>query len=64
MYEMRSAWHTAVIMKCQVCLWCQIVIIITVNTILFGVLLDEVAAATHKFKKQVCPNGLTANSFP
>ena len=27
------AWHNAVIKKCQGCLWCHIVIIITVNTI-------------------------------
>ena len=33
-YSMHSAWHTAVIKKWQVCLWCQIVIIITVKYIL------------------------------
>ena len=36
-YSMHSEWHTAVIKYFQVCLWCQIVIIITVNTILTGV---------------------------
>ena len=33
LYGMHFAWHNAVIKKCQVCLWCHIVIIITVNTI-------------------------------
>ena len=33
LYGMHFAWHNAVIKKCQVCLWCHVVIIITVNTI-------------------------------
>ena len=32
MYSIHSAWHTAVIKKCKVCQWCQILSIIFVNT--------------------------------
>ena len=37
MYDMHSEWHTAVIKKCQVCLWCQIAIIIHGNTVFVSV---------------------------
>ena len=30
--NIERVWHTAVIKRCKVCLWCQIVMIITVNT--------------------------------
>ena len=40
-YDMHSEWHTAVIKKCQVCLWCQSAIIIHVNTICIGALVTN-----------------------
>ena len=45
------AWHTAVIKKCQVYLWSQIVIVVILNTVWTDVLLSRVAAVTLVFKK-------------
>ena len=54
MYDMHSEWHTAVIKKCQVCLWCQSAI--HVNTICIGALITKLSAVTLTCNKRVCPS--------
>ena len=64
-YGMHSAWHIAVIKKCQACLQYQIVNIFTVNVqFLNWCIGHKVAAVTLTFNKQVfAQNDLLAVVF-